>query len=180
VDLPSGIERALGRPAALEEAAEAFGPTRAAQNREIARMAGVTVRTVQRWRSTGAERRTPSANTMRRIRISAAQREARERGRRPKRARRGAVRQRGARIGVRGQVTVNGYQRRNRTVHFEQPISPETMTEVTDLLEDGRRDEAAETLQEAIAEAHGFDSLTLDDLEWLDLTEAEPWWGEEE
>lgn len=41
----------------IEQVASEFGRTRAEQNRALAAEAGVSLRTVQRWRTTGAERR---------------------------------------------------------------------------------------------------------------------------
>jgi hypothetical protein len=173
VRFEDGFQQALGRgragsregaarpgPMSLEDAAREFGPNRAAQNKALAARFGVSVRTVQRWRSTGAERRSPGADRMRRLRIAAARR-AGERRRRE-------ARRRGVRIDVGGRIRVSR-DTRDRTVSGLS-VSGESMAEVLDLLAEGDREGAMEQFSEALGAENGFgDALEVEDLDWIEM-----------
>lgn len=77
-EVPEALRDALAAgvrvPTTIEGIARYFGDARGAQNRGIADFLGVTMRTVQRWRTTGAERRTPRAAMLDRLRDEATDR----------------------------------------------------------------------------------------------------------
>lgn len=167
MDLDEAFRTAMRRgstrdraPLTLEEAAREFGATRAAQNKALADYFGVNVRTVQRWRSTGAERRNPGAARMKRMRISA--------GRRAGVRRRQGARQRGANVRIGGRVRVSK-DSRDRSI-AGLGLSGEALGDVFDRLDEGDPEGAMESLQEALGAENGFgDALILEDIDFLDL-----------
>jgi hypothetical protein len=147
-------------PMSLERAASEFGRTRPEQNRGLADYFGVSTRTVQRWRTEGAERRAPGAGRMRRMRTAA--------GRRAGARRRQQAREGGATVSLGGRIQVSR-DVRDRNISG-LTVSPEAMSDVLDLLEAGDDEGAADRLMEALGEENGFgDVLGLEEVEFLDI-----------
>ena len=176
MDLDDAFRSAMNRgsstrrePLSLEEAAREFGTTRAEQNRGLAGYFGVSTRTVQRWRTTGAERRSPGADRMKRMRIAASRRAGARR--------RGQARQSGASVTVGGRIRVSR-DTRDRSI-AGLSLSGEAMSDVLDRLAEGDREGAMELLQESLGAENGFgDALILEDIDSLDLDVGDT--GEEE
>lgn len=160
--LRAEVFRGVKKITSVGEAAKFFGAPRQ-QNRAIADFLGVTIRAVQRWRTTGAQRRRPRPDLWRRL-----QDESRRRAIRPKLDR---FRRRGARVKLVGRVRVSADVRRRDLP--DVVIPPGQMADVVDAIDAGDWSDAAARFEFRFFENYGLNPSTSE-IEDVDVVRVRP------